>query len=168
MLELWGMVEKAKANGAHAQYLRLVQRCAVTRKPVLSSLTMGFANWAPHDPMRLLLLGWVRRITALLIGGDGRRNGKGCSHIIGVEAWAAANESLQSGTPTIPSSWGKSPLALTKASSRKAEDWKTMGMHYGLALFNTKVAGAKVSQLWSMTSQMLRICFDVPPPRSDI
>ena len=104
----------------------------------------------------------------MLIGGDGRCNGKDCLHIIGDEAWMIVSESLQSGLSTIPSSWGRSPLALSKVSSYKAEDWKTMGVCYGPALFNTRLAGPNASHLWSMTSQMLHIFFDACPPRSDI
>ena len=63
---------------------------------------------------------------------------------------------------------GRSPLVLNKVSSYKAEDWKTMGMRYGPAFFNTRLIGPKVSQLWSMTSQMLHTCFNTCPPCSDI
>ena len=70
---------------------------------MLSSLMMDFTNGVPHDPMHLLLLGWVKHVAVLLIGGDGRCNGKDYSHIIGDEAWTIVNESLQSGLSTIPS-----------------------------------------------------------------
>ena len=43
-----------------------------------------------------------------------------------------------------------------------------MGMFYGPVLFNARIVGPKVSQLWSMTSQMLHICFDVCPACSDV
>ena len=168
MTRLWEKVEVVRDKGVKAEYQRFVRRWGIKRRPALSSLMMDFTHGAPHDPMHLLLLGWVKHITVLLIGGDGRCLGKQCSHIIDDDAWQAINESLQAGSSTIPASWGRPPLDLAKLSSYKSEDWKAMGMYYGPALFNTKIVGPKVAQLWSMTSQMLHICFSPCPSRRDV
>ena len=76
--------------------------------------------------------------------------------------------SLRVGYTTIPSSWVRPPLELSKLSSREAEDQKMLGALHGLALFNTKIAGPEVAQLWSLTSKILHICFNPLPLREDV
>ena len=71
MARTWEKVEEVRDKGVKAEYERFARRRGIKRRSALSSLMMDFTHGAPHDPMRLLLLGWVRHITVLLIGGDG-------------------------------------------------------------------------------------------------
>ena len=165
---LWDEADALLRNGTVAQHRRFMKESGIKKKPALSSLEMNFTHGTPHDPMHLLLLGWVKHMTVLLVGKDDRCKGKDCSHIVSEEKRRLIDDSLKAGSSTIPSSWGRPPLELSKLSSHKAEDWKMMGMFYGPALFNTKVAGPKVAQLWSSTSKILHICFNPFPQRTDV
>ena len=129
---------------------------------------MNFSHGVPHEPMHLLLLGWVKHVAVLLVGKDDRCKGKNCAHIISEEKRRLIDDSLRAGSATIPSSWGGPPLELAEVSSRKVEDWKMLAALHGPALFNAKIAGPKAAQLWSLTSKILHICFNPLPLREDV
>ena len=147
---------------------RFMKASGIKRKSALSSLQMSFAHGAPHDPMHLLLLGWVKHVAALLVGKGGQCKARGCSRIISEENRRAIDGSLRAGFATTPSFWGRPPLELSKLSSRKAEDWKMMGMLHGPASFNAKIAGPEVAQLRPSASKILHICFNPLPQRADV
>ena len=165
---LWSEADALLCSGTAAQRGRFMKASGIKRKPALSSLQMNFTHGAPHDPMHLLLLGWVKHVATLFVGKDDRCKGKNCSHIINEEKRGAIDDSLRAGFATTPSSWGRPPLELSKLSSYKAEDWKMLGSLYGPSLFNTKIAGPEVAQLWSSTSKILQICFNPFPQRTDV
>ena len=126
---LWSEADELLRSGAAAQRGRFMKASKIKRKPVLSSLQMNSTHGAPHAPVHLLLLGWVKDAAALLVGKDDRCKGKNCSHIISKEKRRLIDDSLRAGPATIHSSWGRPPLELSKLSSYKAEGWKMMGMH---------------------------------------
>ena len=165
---LWMKAELMQEQASNAQYLTFVKSSGIKRRPALSSLKMDFTHGAPHDPIHLISLGWVKHITMLLLGERGSCKRLMCSHVLSNDATEAVNKSLDAGSKTIPASWGRPPMEFSRMSSFKSEDWKMLGMHYGPALFNAKLAGPKISQLWSMTSQILHICFSVHVFHDDV
>ena len=68
---LWSEADALLRNGTAAQHGRLMKESGIKRKPILSSLQMNFTHGVPHDPMHLLLLGWVKHAVVLLVGKDG-------------------------------------------------------------------------------------------------
>ena len=165
---LWMKAELMQEQASNAQYLTFVKSSGIKRRPALSSLRMDFTHGAPHDPMHLLSLGWVKHLTSLLIGERGNCMRLGCSHVLSSDAKDAVSNALRAGSKTILAVWGRPPMELSRMSSYKSEDWKMLGMHYGPALFNSKLAGPKISQLWLMTSQILHICFSAHVFQDDV
>ena len=166
-VRLWREAQTLRVGPNAAKHKRFVKLHGVRRRPMLSEIHMDFTDGCPHDPMHLLLLGWVKHITSLLVGEDSRCIGTGCTHALSEEAREVVNKTLRSAAATIPSSWGRPPLELSKLSSYKAEDWKMFGMFYGPAIFTTGLTGPRIAQLWSITSQMLHISFSASPSVSD-
>ena len=82
---LWSEADALLCNGTAAQRDRFMKESGIKRKPVLSSLQMNFAHGIPHDPMHLLLLGWVKHVAVLLVVKDDRCKGKNCAHITKVD-----------------------------------------------------------------------------------
>ena len=166
-VRLWGEAENLRVGPNAAKCKRFVKLYGVTRQPALPKMHMNSTDGCPHDPLHLLLLGWVKRITFLLVGDYSRCTATGCTHTLSEEILDVVNSMLKSGAATAPSSWGRPPLKLSKMSSRKAEDWKMFCMLYGPAIFSTALVGPRLAQLWRIASQMLRICFSPSPSCDD-
>ena len=54
---LWMKAELMQEQLSNAQHLAFAKSSAIKRRPALSSLKIGFAHGALHDPMHLLSLG---------------------------------------------------------------------------------------------------------------